>query len=334
VRQQRDIGRRDLGSDGEKTGRRFQEAPVSAQDAVYGRGAPDGLHRLRTLIANVYFVEGQGGWVLVDGGLRGTATMIRRAAERLFGRDTSPTAIVLTHGHFDHVGALDALARRWRVPIYVHPLEIPFVSGRSAYPPPDPTVGGGLVSLLSPLFPRGPYDFGSRVRMLPEDGTVPHLPEWRWIHTPGHSPGHVSLFRDADRTLVSGDAVVSTRQESLTDVLLQIERVWRPPAYYTVDWQAAGGSVRTLAALAPEYLATGHGRILHGELMRNALNRLARHFADLRPRRGRYVEQPAITDSRGVVAIPPPKRVAVSWRTAGALTLVAGGIWLARANRR
>ena len=142
------------------------------------------------------------------------------------------------------------------------------------------------------------------------------------------------LFRDADGALISGDAVVSTRQESLTDVLFQIERVWRPPAYYTTDWDAAGRSVRTLAALAPEYLATGHGHILQGESMRDALNRLARHFAEVRPQHGRYVARPAITDSGGLVAIPPPARSALSWRTAGALTLVAAGIWLARANRR
>jgi len=307
---------------------------VSARGAGAERAAPEGVHRVRTLIANVYFVEGQAGWVLIDAGLRGTATMIRQAAERQFGRHTSPAAIVLTHGHFDHVGALDALARRWSVPIYAHPLEMPFVCGRSPYPPPDPTVGGGLVSLLSPLFPRGPYDFGARVRMLPQDGTVPSLPGWRWIHTPGHSPGHVSLFRDADRALISGDAVVSTRQESLTDVLFQLERVWRPPAYYTTDWAAAGRSVRALAALAPEYLATGHGRILHGDLMREALDRLARRFAELRPQHGRYVDQAALSDSRGVIAIPPPATAPMWWRTAGALTLVAVGIWLARANRR
>jgi glyoxylase-like metal-dependent hydrolase (beta-lactamase superfamily II) len=292
-----------------------------------------GVQRVRTLIANVFLVEGEQGWVLVDAGVRGTASLISRTAERLFG-GSSPVAIVLTHGHFDHVGALGALARRWNVPIYIHRLEMPYVTGRSAYPPPDPTVGGGLVSAMSPLFPRGPYDFGSRVHMLPEDGTVPGLPEWRWIHTPGHSPGHVSLFRDADRALIAGDAVVTTRQESLTSVALQLERVWRPPAYYTSDWEAAGMSVHALAALAPEHLATGHGRILHGQSMRDRLARLAGEFGHLRPQHGRYVRQPAMADARGVVSVPPPEPGRVAWRTAGALAVLAAGVWLARANRR
>ena len=97
---------------GTEANRQVEEPPARGRDAVIEQRAPTGVHRLRTLIVNVYFVEHRDGWVLVDAGLRGTATMIRRAAERLFGRHTSPTAIVLTHGHFDRVGALEALARR------------------------------------------------------------------------------------------------------------------------------------------------------------------------------------------------------------------------------
>ena len=64
---------------------------------------------------------------------------------------------------------------------------------------------------LSPLFPRGPYDFTDRIVPLPLDGSVPHLPGWRWIHTPGHTAGHISLFRDSDRTLLAGDALTTRR---------------------------------------------------------------------------------------------------------------------------
>src|SRR5688572_9417313 len=135
-----------------------------------------------------------------------------RAAESLFGPDAAPSAIVLTHGHFDHVGSLRELVRRWQVPIYAHELELPYLTGRSAYPPPDPTVGGGAMARLSPLYPRGPFDFGDRVRTLPADGAVPGAPGWTWIETPGHSPGHVSLFHVHDRLLVAGDAFVTTKQ--------------------------------------------------------------------------------------------------------------------------
>src|SRR5207244_5588565 len=92
---------------------------------------------------------------------------------------------------------------------------------RSAYPPPDPTVGGGLMARTSPLLPRGPIDLGPRAHALPGDCSVPGLRGWRWIHTPGHSPGHVSFFRESDRCLIAGDAFVTTKQESLTSALTQ-----------------------------------------------------------------------------------------------------------------
>ena len=55
--------------------------------------------------------------------------------------------------------------------------------------------------------------------MLPSDGTVPHLPDFKWIHTPGHTPGHISLFREKDQALIVGDAFVTVKQEYLYKVL-------------------------------------------------------------------------------------------------------------------
>ena len=292
-----------------------------------------GVHRVRTAIANAYFVESENGWVLLDAGMPGSATRIRAAARKLFG-DTRPQAILLTHGHFDHVGALPRLADEWGTTIYVHPLERPYVTGESSYPPPDPTVGGGLMSLLSPVYPRGPYDFSPRVRLLPERGVVPGLAAWQWVHTPGHSPGHVSFFREADRTLIAGDAVVTTKQEALGWALTERDCVWRPPAYYTVDWEQAAASVRALANLDPAVLATGHGRPLRGAPMRAALHELADRFDEVRPRAGRYVAQPAVADGHGIVSIPPRPPMPASWRIAGALGVAAvAGVVLTRALR-
>src|SRR3954447_15221010 len=163
------------------------------------------VFRLKTLMVNVYFARDRtsGQWALIDTGLPGYARSIRRVGEQLFG--TTPAAILLTHGHFDHVSGLPTLAEEWGVPVYAHALELPYLTGRSKYPPPDPTVGGSQ-AWMSPLLPAGPIDLGARVHMLPINGIVPGLPEWQWLLTCGHTAGHVSFFREGDRTLVAGDA--------------------------------------------------------------------------------------------------------------------------------
>jgi glyoxylase-like metal-dependent hydrolase (beta-lactamase superfamily II) len=275
---------------------------------------------------NVCFVGSAGagdrGWTLIDAGLPGSADKIKRAAGQLFGDAARPAAIILTHGHVDHVGAIHTLAREWDAPVYAHEMELPYLTGRSSYPPPDPFVGGGAMSLLSILFPRKPIDLGDRVHALPADGSVPGMPGWRWIPTPGHSPGHVSLVRDTDRTLLAGDAFVTTKQESFVAALTQRPEFHGPPMYFTPDWDAARQSLRHLADYEPTAAITGHGPPARGERLRMELHQLAVHFDEwARPAHGRYRDRPAITNANGVVDVPPP---VMSGRTVAITGLALG----------
>lgn len=269
-----------------------------------------GVLGLQIIMVNVYFIqkmdEPGNKWFLVDAGLGRCAGRIKKAAEGHFGKNPKPAGILLTHGHFDHIGALADLANEWDVPVYAHPLEMPYLTGRSDYPPPDPTVGGGAMALMAGIYPKKPIDLGERVLPFPADGSISGLPDWEVVHTPGHTAGHVSFFRESDGTLIAGDAFVTVKQESLLAVLTQKKEMHGPPAYFTSDWRAAKQSVEKLASLNPSVAACGHGKPMKGVELKQELHRLANNFQELAvPKQGRYVNQPAQTNENGVTSLPP-----------------------------
>lgn len=147
------------------------------------------------------------------------------------------------------------------------------------------------MALLSPLFPRSPIDVGQWLKMLPPDQSVPAMFGWKWLH----SPGHISLWRESDRTLIAGDAIVTTGQESIYEVITQTPEMHGPPRYFTLDWEEAQQSVAMLARLEPELVITGHGQPVRGEHMRARLHELAANFSVIAVPEGRpYALDPAI----------------------------------------
>ena len=299
----------------------------------------DGVWGFKDIFVNVYFVSTSNGWVLVDAGLKSAHKKIKDVARQLFGADVAPLAVVLTHGHFDHVGSIRSLLKDWNVPVYAHALEIPYLTGKSSYPPADSTVGGGLLSVVADLYPDEPIDLSGVVKSLSFNGEIPVLPDWRYIHTPGHSPGHISLWRETDKVLIVGDAFVTTKQESVLSTLMQIKILSGPPKYFTYDWQQAKTSVDKLAQLTPDVVATGHGKPMRGPQMQQDLMKLAADFEKKAiPTHGRYIANPAVTNKYGVVSLPPKTLgiiEKVTWGM-GFLAMVGLGFALARntGNRR
>ena len=294
-----------------------------------------GVRHLKIVFVNAYFVDtpenGANSWVLVDTGMPYSGGKIKNYAEQLYGVNAKPSAIILTHGHFDHAGAALSLATEWEVPIYAHHLEMPFLTGKSDYPPQDPSVGGAIAQ-MSRVFPHGGYNFGTRVYPLPFNGEIEEMHGWRIIHTPGHTPGHISLFRDSDKTLLAGDALATMNLDSWASNVTEKREFCRPASPFTPDWIAARRSVETLAALEPNVVAAGHGQPISGANTSELLNEFARNFTA--PKHGRYVSQPAKFDENGIVAIPPPVADPVRQVLIGSAVIAGGAIALGLIRKR
>lgn len=272
----------------------YKYIPATSVGSGVGIEVMPDLYCHKVQIVNICIVghPDKGDFVFVDAGMPKSADKIISITEERFGANNKPKAIVLTHGHFDHVGAIIELVNYWKVPVYAHKLEMPFLTGAKSYPEPDPTVEGGMIAKISSYFPNEPINLGEHVHSLPEDGSIPHLPEFRWIHTPGHTPGHISLFRENDRALVVGDAFVTVKQDSLYKVLTQEQEISGPPRYFTPDWDHAYSSVQKLEALKPSVAITGHGLPMTGDLLTNSLHKLVNEFDTIAvPDYGKFVKK-------------------------------------------
>lgn len=106
--------------------------------------------------------------------------------------DLVPDAILLTHGHFDHVWGVDRLLSCWKVPVYLHP--------------DDRDIMDRVASSFREMSSLVRHDFESidiaEGEVLSTGGT-----DWTILHTPGHSPGSVCYYSAKDKLLLSGDTL-------------------------------------------------------------------------------------------------------------------------------
>ncbi|WP_429741337.1 MBL fold metallo-hydrolase [Bacillus salipaludis] len=271
---------------------KFEEAflPMTSVGSGVGIAVLPDVYCYTNKIVNLALVGTADEFVLIDAGMPKSADEIKAMIGEHFGENARPNAIILTHGHFDHVGSLVEALEDWKVPVYAHELEIPFLTGEKDYPPGDPSVDSGLVAKMSSMFPNHGINISGQVQALPEDQSVPNMPGWKWVHTPGHTPGHISLFREDDRSLIAGDAFVTVKQESLYKVMTQTQEISGPPRYYTTDWTAAFESVKKLEALNPRTAVTGHGLPMTGDELTKSLHYLVKNFKEIAmPKNSRYV---------------------------------------------
>ena len=133
----------------------YHYIPMSSINSGKGVEVLPDVYFYTTQISNIVLVGNPKStdFVLVDAGTPESADEIIHITEERFGNQAKPKAILLTHGHFDHVGAIIDLVKHWNIPVYAHSLELPYLTGKESYPEPDPTVEGGMIAKISPMFP-------------------------------------------------------------------------------------------------------------------------------------------------------------------------------------
>ncbi len=187
---------------------------------------------------NAYLV----GDVLVDAATRHHGRTILRQL-----RGHAVAAHTLTHGHGDHQGASHAVCSALAIPLWAHDREADAVErGDSQQGMPTHPVNW----LFGRLMP-GP---GHPVARRLQEGD--EIAGFTVLYTPGHSPGHISLWREGDRTLICGDVFTNI------DTLTGLPGLHEPKPFFTPDPALNRRSMRRLAELRPRVTLFGHGRPL------------------------------------------------------------------------
>lgn len=204
---------------------------------------------------NVCLIENRGTrpWILVDTGPSKTAQEVLETVRGRYGQMGGPAYIVLTSGRLQRAGAAATLAQVWEVPVYASKTELPYLTGRTAYPDGGPAAHVPTARLLS----------------LPQDGALPAMEEWEWIAAPGDTPGQISLFRERDGVLIAGGAV--SRHSDTGKTHADARRTSGAAHEKSAAARISGASSRTLRSLRPRVAVPGQGVPLYGEALDSIL---------------------------------------------------------------
>ncbi|MBB4634304.1 MBL fold metallo-hydrolase [Longimicrobium terrae] len=204
-----------------------------------------------------------GGAMLVDGGLNTPEawSALDAGVHAAAGGWDAVRIHVVTHMHMDHVGLAARAAQASGATVVMHRLDVERMAHAAAHPDdeadyraallrragaPDEVLRAveaarqGAEGLAPPV--------AADVMLDGESGELDGAPGWRWLWTPGHTAGHLSLFRAEDGVLIAGDAVLPRITPTLG--------VNRQRADPVGDY---GAALHRLLALAPSLVLPGHG---------------------------------------------------------------------------
>ncbi|MBV2366512.1 MBL fold metallo-hydrolase [Streptomonospora nanhaiensis] len=227
--------------------------------------AADGVFLIRGPAVNWALIADGDALTLVDGGYPAYADAVEASIRAVGRRPADVAAVLVTHGHVDHIGSLARFAARHGAPVYAGAAEVPHVRRaflqqvtparilRNAWRPRVPpwvahlVRAGALrdcrVEAVRPLPPEGPLDVPGRPVPVP---------------TPGHTSGHLCYHLPGRGVLVTGDALVTGHP---------LSRLAGPqplPSMFDHDRSAALASMAALRSCAADTLLPGHGPLWRG----------------------------------------------------------------------
>ncbi len=194
------------------------------------------------------------GATLVDTGMPGQFELLRAAIERVVGSLERVRRILLTHQDIDHIGNAARVKEASGATVSAHAADIPYIQGERPLLKANPERLRAMLASapeevrrqMEAVFSAPP---AVHVDTALEDGQVlPIAGGLTVVATPGHTPGHISLYLPRERLLISADAL--TVQEGV---------VRGPNPTNTPDTRAAAASVRKLAGLAVDAVVAYHG---------------------------------------------------------------------------
>lgn len=196
---------------------------------------------------SAWIVKATDGVYIVDTGMSFMGKRVLNEAEKL----GEVKAILLTHGHSDHVGGLKEIIKVSKIPVYAHEYDIKHMEGKEPFPGRKKLEFLVQPDLVKPL-------------EITNDGELKDIGDLTPFHTPGHSPGHVVYYHKTDRVLIGGDLFTSKKNKL------------QPPMFTaSMYMDEAVKSGRIVEELKPNVVSICHGNDIkepHKQIQEYLLN--------------------------------------------------------------
>jgi hydroxyacylglutathione hydrolase len=201
----------------------------------------EGIHMVDGVYGNVYVIVDAGQLTLVDTGMPKNTQKILDYVHRINDQSAGISRILLTHCHVDHAVSAFELKQLTKAKVGIHREDADFVSGRKSSPTPK-GFNGVLFRAMSPFYRFKPVEPDVRLQENDKVGKI------TIIHTPGHTPGSVSLYDPDRKALFVGDTIRFVKG-----------KLSGPNKRFSSDMKQALQSVKKISRLDFDLMLSGHG---------------------------------------------------------------------------